>query len=108
MGQQDSLQALDACIHDAMQAVGVAETPMYQAGGGAPVPCRVYEDDQQDQFGEDLAPVAGRRAVLSIFLADVPAPRLDATVTMADGTVWKLKKQIAIDQSLTKWVVTRG
>ena len=108
MGQQDSLRALDAGIHDVMLAAGVAEQAVYQAGGGAAVPCRVYEDDKQDDFGEDLAPVAGRRTVLSIFLADVPAPRQDATVTMADGTVWKLKKQAAVDQSIAKWVVTRG
>ena len=108
MGQQDSLRALDASIHDVMLAAGVAEQAEYQAGGGAAVPCRVYEDDKQDDFGEDLAQVSGRRTVLSLFLADVPTPRQGATVIMVDGTVWKLKKQVGLDQSISKWVVTSG
>ena len=98
---------MDAVIHSAMTAAGVAGSGQYQLGTGADLPCRCYFDESQQEFGEDLAPVAGAKRLLSIFLADVPNPQRLATVTL-DGDVWTLKKQVAIDQSLAQWVVTNG
>jgi len=107
MPQQDALRAIDATIHAAMVAVGLADSGQYQGSTGAAVPCRCYFDENQSDFGEDVAPVAGAKCVLGIFLADVPNPQRLATVTLG-GQVWTLSKQVAIDQSMATWVVTRG
>jgi len=107
MPQQDGLRALDAVIHSAMTAVGLAGNGQYQGSTGAAMPCRCYFDENQQDFGEDVASVAGAKRVLSIFLADVPSPQRTATITL-DGEVWTLSKQVAIDQSIAKWVVTHA
>lgn len=104
MSQLDSLRALDAVIHSAMTAAGVGDSGQYQVGTGTAIPCRCYFDESQQEFGEDAAPVVGRRRLLSIFLEDVPSPQKEATVTIGSD-VWRLKSQAAIDQSIAQWVV---
>jgi hypothetical protein len=102
----DALHRMDATIHAAMLAVGIADTGTYEFGDADPVPCRFYDDEEQQEFGDQDA-VAGSRRTLGIFLADVPDPKKGAVVTI-DNLQWKLQKRVSVDQSISRWVVACG
>lgn len=104
MNQTATLRQMDADILSAMLGAGMADNATHKAGGiGAGTACQVLVD-RAAQFYDDDSGVAGRRIVVSLFLAQIPAPaRLD-TVTI--GTeVFTLDRQVARDESMWQWVV---
>jgi len=106
MGQADQLRGMDATIHSAMLATGIAFTGVYTAGAVTVDPCRGYFDQEFQAFGE-VGPVAGARTTLCILLADVAAPKAGARLAI-DGVIWILKAEDGVDQSISRWVVSNG
>ena len=107
MSQTAALRALDASLVDAFAGAGLADAAVYTAPAGAPVPCRVLVDDEAQFFGDGAGEVAGHRTLLSLFLAEVPTP-VRGAVVVADGQSYTLASLETRDQSLERWVVTRG
>lgn len=105
MGQLAALRGMDATIHSAMSAAGIGETGTYQFGDADPVVCRVYVDQAQQEFG-DQDPVVGSRTTIGILRTDVDDPQRTAVVVV-DGVTWRLKSRDDVDQSVSRWVVTR-
>ncbi len=106
MSQRDMLRSLDADIHAAFAAAGLAETGQYvPPGGGAAVTVRVDVDEAQQAMGE-YGQSIGYRTVIGLLLEDV-TPAQYATLTI-DGTSYKPEAEDRIDQSIAYWVVGRG
>ncbi|PJK03872.1 hypothetical protein CO615_00030 [Lysobacteraceae bacterium NML75-0749] len=106
MNQRAFLQGMDAAIADAFLDMGMADAAQYQAAG-VDVPCRVLVD-RAAQFFEDTGDIVGRRTVVTIFLAEVPAPMRGALLRLASGDVLRLDARVEADESMQKWVVTHG
>lgn len=104
MSQTATLRALDAALMTAFHGAGLADTGVYTALPGAPVPCRVYVDRVEQFFGGDGTEVAGYRTTLTLLRADVPRPVRGATVA-ADGVTYTLEQIDAQDASMSRWVV---
>ena len=104
MSQTATLRQMDADLMLAMLDVGLADTAVHKPGGvGAGTACTVLVD-RATQFYDDASGVAGRRLVVSLFQAEIPAPaRLD-TVTVG-AEVFTLDRQVARDESMWQWVV---
>lgn len=108
MSQLDTLQAMDHTMIQAFKAAGLADAAVYSEGA-KPEPCDALVDEGIAEFGPDVAGVAGRRTLVSLLIAQVPAPRRNATVTIpATGKVYVLEEMVSRDQSLTQWVVSHG
>ncbi len=107
MSQSAALRALDASLVDAFAGAGLADAATYTAPAGLPVPCRVLVDDEAQFFGDGAGEVAGHRTLLSLFLAEVSTP-VRGAVVVADGQTYTLASLETRDQSLERWVVTRG
>ena len=107
MSQTAALRALDASLVDAFAGAGLADAAVYTAPTGAPIPCRVLVDDEAQFFGDGAGEVAGHRTLLGLVLAEVPVPERGAVV-VADGQTYVLNALETRDQSLERWVVTRG
>lgn len=111
MSQRQALQALDATMAAAFVEAGIGDVAEYFApDGSAAVPCRVLVDDEAALFGGDdgVAPVAGHRTMVTLFLAEVPVPRRGAQVVVAGDATYRLNELELRDQSRERWVVTRG
>ncbi|KFN42338.1 head-tail joining protein [Arenimonas oryziterrae] len=106
MNQRDTLQALDADLHAAFADAGFAETALYTDRVNTAVPCRVYVDRDAQTFG-NFGEVSGARTVVSLFLVDVADPRSKAQIVLGCET-FVLDSKLGEDESLSRWVVTRG
>ena len=81
-----------------------SQNGVYRLGGSADT----GQHHQARQSGCDGAgEVAGHRTLLGLFLAEVPVPERGAVV-VADGQTYVLNALETRDQSLERWVVTRG
>lgn len=108
MSQRETLRDLDASLIAAFKDAGLADDAVYTPpGGGAPIACEVFVDEGIAEFGEDLATVVGRRTLVSLMLRQVPNPVREATV-LVDGVTYVLDTPESRDQSIDRWVVTRG
>lgn len=107
MSQRQFLQDMDAEIAMAMLDCGMADQAAWTSvAGGSAVPCLVMLD-HAEQFFSDVGPVAGRRVVLTLFLAEITAPARGDRVVV-DGQTWLLDDFVEGDESKSSWVVTRG
>lgn len=106
MNQCAFLQDMDAALASAFMDVGMADAAQYQAAG-VDVPCRVLVD-RAAQFFEDGTDIVGRRIVVTVFLAEVPAPVRGALLHLASGDALRLDARVEGDESMQKWVVTHG
>lgn len=108
MSQRETIRDLDASLIAAFKDAGLADDAVYTPpGGGAPIACEVLVDEGIAEFGEDLATVVGRRTLVSLMLRQVPNPVREATV-LVDGVTYVLDTPESRDQSIDRWVVTRG
>jgi len=107
MGQVDTLRDLDASIVGAFVGAGLADAATYTpAGGGTALPCQVLVDRAAQFFGE-VGEVAGRRIVVSLFLAEVPSPSRGGVVTVGTEQ-FRLSELDLLDDSMSRWVVVDG
>lgn len=102
------LAAIDAAIHGAMRATGLADVAIYTAPGDPQqIPCRVYVNRSMQQMG-DFGQVSAPRTLVEIMKADVPDPVKGAMVVIA-GERFRLESEEAgTDESISRWVVGRG
>lgn len=108
MSQIDALRALDASLINAFAGAGLADAATYTPpAGGKAVDCTVLVDDEAQFFGEGSSEVAGHRTLIGLLLAEVPNPERGGIV-VADGQTYVLNVLETRDQSLQRWVVTRG
>lgn len=108
MSQRETIRDLDASLIAAFKDAGLADDAVYTPpGGGAPIACEVLVDEGIAEFGEDLATVVGRRTLVSLMLRQVPNPVREATV-LVDGVTYVLDTPESRDQSIDRWVVSRG
>lgn len=110
------LQDLDALIHGAMSAAGIADRAEYRQTPNSPaVPCRVFVNRAMQQMG-DFGQVSGARVLLEILRADVPVAMRGAIVTLLDpttnlptGDAFRLESlEAGTDESMSRWVVGNG
>lgn len=110
------LSDLDAIIHSAMSAAGIADHAEYRASPSGPaVPCRVFVNRAMQQMG-DFGQVSGARVLVEILRADVADPVRGAIVTLVDpatglptGEAFKLESlEAGTDESMSRWVVGNG
>ena len=106
MPQLDFLRSIDDQIMGVMLGAGLADSAVYDAGAGT-VSCRVYVDRDVEIFGDDQAGVAGVQTLVTLFLAEVPAPQRGATITIG-AEVFELAELQGQDESRSRWVVVRG
>ncbi len=101
------LAHLDALIHRTCAARGIADTGTHRpkaTPSGAGTACRIYIDNAMQLMG-DFGPTTGPRVVVSIFRADIPAPRSGDTIT-SGLRVYTLEAPLeSTDESLSRWVV---
>lgn len=106
MSQREFLQEFDAMAAEAFLDAGLADAALWvPVNGGAPVACTVLVD-REAQFYGDVAEVAGRRVLVTLFLSEVPAPARGDVVEVGPD-VWRLDALEASDESKSQWVVTR-
>lgn len=104
MSQRAFLASLDADLHAAFAAAGMADTGTYTAPGGSPATVRVYVDGNIAEVGS-YAPTFGYSASITLLRADVPDPVAGATVTV-DGETYTLAQPLEADEGITKWGAT--
>lgn len=108
MSQTNALRALDASLIGAFAGAGLADAATYTPPAGGPVlDCTVLVDDEAQFFGEGSSEVAGHRTLIGLLLSEVPTPERGGVV-VADGQTYVLNALETRDQSLERWVVTRG
>ena len=120
MSQRAFLAGLDADIHAAFAAAGMADRGAYTAPGTlpgptpedppvphAPVDCDVFVDRDTQTLGETQQFKAGRVEVVYVLgsMTVAPAPRGQLIV---DGDTYINDDEISNDGSLSRWVVRRG
>ncbi|GAB3305648.1 hypothetical protein [Luteimonas notoginsengisoli] len=109
MSQRAFLADLDAGLHAAFAASGMADAGLYlpkdAAPGAVPTACRVYVDRDIQTLGETQQYKAGRVEVAYV-LADVQ-PRKHGQLVV-DGDTYFNDDEISNDGSLSRWVVRRG
>lgn len=107
MSQREFLQEFDAMAAEAFLDAGLADVAVLTpASGGLPMACTVMVD-REAQFYGDVAEVAGRRVLVTLFFAEVPAPAR-GDVLQVGPDVWRLDALEDADESRSRWVVTRG
>lgn len=106
MSQQDTMRAMDSLIVAQMISQGLGDTATYTPPSGSAITgISVLKDTAFVEYGDDGAPVAGTRTVITLFLAEVPNPVRGATITIGARS-WKLQAENARDDSMAAWVVT--
>lgn len=84
---------------------GLAAT--YTLGADDPVPCRVIEDRDVEEYG-DLGQVVGRRTALTFMTDQVAAPARGAVVAeVGTARTWTIDKVIEDDGDVVKALVLR-
>lgn len=109
MSQRDSLRSLDARIHKALAAVGVAsDDAIYTPpGGGDPIPgVRVYLDEDGLAETGGWGTAANVQRVVTFLLEDC-TPAKDGLVEV-DGNTYKLVSVIERDASRSAWEVVNA
>lgn len=106
MTQRAFLQNLDATLLAAFGAAGMADVGTYTAGAGPAVPVDVYVDRNANFLLQDGADIVGNRIVLTLQLAQVPAPVRGASVVVGSET-FRLDEVVQHDESIERWVVQK-
>lgn len=111
MSQLDTLNALDAELHAALQDAGLADQGHYTAPtANFDVPVRIYLDRDARRLGE-LGQVLGRHVVMGLLLADVTPTVGGRVYVPADEAIYQLVKPaddgVLDDGSMSRWVVRR-
>ena len=99
-----ALAGLDAVIHGAFAAVGLADAGTYTAPGGQGLPCRCYVDRSVQQMG-DGGHVSGPRTLVTLVREGLPEPVAGAVVTVGAET-WELEAEVSRDEGVSRWVVS--
>ena len=102
------LANLDAVIHAACAAAGIADSGTYFARTAEPAapgtPCRVYVNRAMQQMG-DVGPMSGPRVLVEILRADIATPEQYGEVVVGTER-WRLESEEAgSDESVSRWVV---
>ncbi|MBD9368856.1 hypothetical protein [Xanthomonas sp. XNM01] len=115
MSQADFLRAFDASAFAAFATAGLADAahylPAQAAPGTLPVRCGVLVDRSVQDFGDELAPVAVPRTLITLQKAEVSAVQfgtvqlLDALGQPQPGEMYDLVKLVREDESITRWEV---
>lgn len=109
MSQTAALRALDAEIVSAFADIGFADAASYLAPAAGPaLPCTVLVD-RAAQFFDEQRGVAGTRVLVTLLLAEVPAPERKGVVMLTDtGESFRLDQLESRDESQQRWVVVDG
>lgn len=106
MSQAAFLRSLDADIMAAFGAAGMADTGTYTPPAGAAVAVDVYIDRTANFLLQDDADIVGNRIVVTLQLAQVPAPVRGASVVVGSET-FRLDEVVQHDESIERWVVQK-
>lgn len=108
MSQRAFLTELDASLHAAFAAAGMADSGLYTAVPGAvPVPCQVYVTRDVETIGDlrqfkahsvEIDYVLGSLALAGVELAQ--KGRL-----LVDGDLYENATQVSNDSSMSRWKV---
>ena len=120
MSQRALLAAMDAQLHAAFAAAGMADRGQYTAPGlvppedeeGTPTPhpavdCDVFVDRDTQTLGETQQFKAGRVEVVYVLGSLPVAPKKGGKLAV-DGDTYVNDDEISNDGSLSRWVVRRG
>lgn len=109
MGQKDFLAGLDAQIHGALAAAGVADVATYHPRDVALPPMqgvRVYVDRDAEIIGE-VGQVIGTRTEVDVIHQD-GLQLTKGGALVIDGETLTLSARIGGDGSISRWAVANG
>lgn len=105
MLQRDAVRELDADLHAAFSASGLAAEAQYLPPGAelgaATSPCRVYVDRNAIKYGE-FGQVVGSYTQITALRIDLTPSRNG--LMLIDGEAYRLSDLVDEDDGVTKWV----
>lgn len=120
MSQRAFLAQMDAQLHAAFAAAGMADRAQYTAPGlvppeseaGEPAPhpavgCDIFVDRDTQTLGDTQQFKAGRVEVVYVLGSMAAAPKKGGRLAV-DGDAYINDDEISNDGSLSRWVVRRG
>lgn len=110
MSQRAFLADLDASLHAAFAAAGMADSALYtQSQGSSSVPCQVYVTRDVETVG-DLRQFKAHSIEVGYVLGSLAAAGLEPVQKgrlLVDGDLYENATELSNDGSLSRWKVRR-